>query len=106
MAKKKEDALTAEEVAAAEKKAAIQQEKDRRDELYKMKLHDAIVLGTTKVGDRDGITEVIRVPGGWMYILTIREYLTEPGTGIQPIKRNMAMSSTSVFVPFNVEFNK
>ena len=52
-------------------------------EIYKMKLHETLML--------DDCLLITRVPGGWIY-----EISAETGTG--------GYSLTSVFVPYNNEF--
>jgi hypothetical protein len=55
---------------------------------YMMKLHEKISL--------DNKYTVLRVPGGWIYY----KHIETPGENIQ------RLASTSVFVPFNNEFNE
>ncbi|MFH1882117.1 MAG: hypothetical protein ABIL62_05330 [Planctomycetota bacterium] len=54
---------------------------------YMMKLHEKISL--------DNKYTVLRVPGGWIYY----NHIETTGENIQQL------ASTSVFVPFNNEFN-
>ena len=54
------------------------------DEIYEMELHDRKYVDAT---------EILRVPGGWIYV-----HYTENGAG--------GNSTSSCFVPFNNEFQK
>lgn len=55
--------------------------------LYKMKLHERITLSR--------YLDVIRVPGGWIY---------ESWTYESTLYGNKTSSASSVFVPYNKEF--
>ena len=68
---------------------------EKIDVFYNMELHEI-----TSLNDNDG-TLIRRVPGGWIYIhLTLNQTMMVDG------KWSEEYLPTSVFVPFNKEFQK